>query len=153
MQDFFSHLLNALESSFPKGRNEIKKNQVKLIPWVFLADNLVQRSWKKITKTNTHTILAIPKYNRLYSLKGHLSMLLKRILRIVDAPNWQYCDYPISIMIAIMQVAKLVWTMEAAIWYWEGVGPTVGGTTLQKATRGPACAPVCLLPAPPPSAS
>ena len=32
-----------------------------------------------------------------------------------------------SIMIAMMQVAKLVWTMEAAIWYWEGVGPTVGG--------------------------
>ena len=31
-----------------------------------------------------------------------------------------------SIMIAMMQVAKLVWTMEAAIWYWEGVGPTVG---------------------------
>ena len=102
-----------------------------------------------------HTFLVIPKYDRLYSLRGHLSLTLKRIFRIVEDLNGQYCDYPMSIMIAMMQVAKLVWTMEAAIWYWEGgsVGPnqpTVGGTTLQKATRGPACAPVCLLPAPPP---
>ena len=72
-----------------------------------------------------HTFLAIPKYNRLNSLRGHLSLTLKRIFRIVEDPNGQYCDYPMSIMIAMMQVAKLVWTMEAAIWYWEGgsVGP------------------------------